>query len=184
LPTVLLALLLCLAGCVPAARRPSGSVYPLPRRHPDDALAVVTRPQGEGLQIWIDPDTSAPGRCAPRWNPDAARLRGGDGSRPQTGGRAPRREFFEAMDRGLVRWRLHQLYRAVCARVAPDRHFLWLEPPRREAQFHPRPLLRLEGAHLFSDPRAIRRAEKRLLGEPLTPDDLRNDPPVPEPPGP
>jgi hypothetical protein len=184
LPLLLLALALGLAGCEPAARRPSGSSYPLPRRHPDDALAVVTRPGGEGLQIWLDPDTTVSGRCAPRWNPDAARLRGGDGPRPLAGGRAPRQEFYDAMERGLVRWRLRQLYRSLCRRVAPDRSFLWLEPPRREAEYHPRPLLMLEEAHLLSDPRAIRRAEKGLLGQPLSPDDLRSDDPPPEPPGP
>ena len=179
-----LGLVLLLMGCQSALQRPSGSVFPLPRQHPDDALAVVTRPGGEGLQIWIDADTSQSGRCQPRWNPDAARLEGGDGARPRSGGRAPRQEFYDAMARGLVRWRLLQLHRAHCARVAPQSRFQWIEPPRSEAQFRPTPPLRLEEGHLLSDPRSIRRAEKRLLGQPLTPDDWRSEPEPPQPPGP
>ena len=177
-------LLLVLAGCQPAERRSSGRVFPLPRHHPDDALAVVTRPGGEGLQIWLDSDTDVPGVCSPRWNPDAARLRGGDGPRPTAFGRAPRQEFYAAMRHGLVRWQLRRLYASVCRRVAPDRVFRWSEPPRSPAQFRPRPLLMLEERHLLSHPNAIRRAEKRLLGQPLTPEDLRDEHPPPELPGP
>lgn len=179
-----LTLALLLAGCQPAVQRPSGRVFPLPRQHPDDALAVVNRPRGEGLQIWIDADTSQPGRCQPRWNPDAARLVAGDGSSPRAGGRAPRQEFYDALQRGLVRWRLRQLHRAHCTRVAPGRRFQWIEPPRSEAQFRPNPPLRLEEIHLLSDPRSIRRAEKRLMGQPLTPDDWSTETDPIKPPGP
>jgi hypothetical protein len=177
-------LLLALAGCQPASQRSSGRLFPLPRTHADDALAVVTRPGGEGLQIWLDPDTGTPGVCQPRWNPDAARLVGGDGPRPQATGRAPRAEFYAAMARGEVRWQLRRLFASVCRRVAPGRSFRWSEPPRSASEFRPKPLLMLEERHLLSHPNAVRRAEKRLLGQPLTPDDrIDNDPP-PEPPGP
>ena len=182
-PAVLLAALL-LAGCQPAEQRSSGRVFPLPRHHPDDALAVVTRPHGEGLQIWIDSDTGTPGLCRPRWNPDAARLRGGDGPRPVASGRAPRQEFYAAMRRGPVRWQLRRLFASVCRRVAPDRPFRWSEPPRSAGEFRPQPLLMLEERHLLSHPNAIRRAEKRLLGQRLTPEDLRDEHPPPELPGP
>jgi len=159
-------------------------VFPLPRTHPDDALAVVTRPGGEGLQIWLDPDTATPGVCGPRWNPDAARLSGGDGPRPQAMGRAPRAEFYAAMARGEVRWQLRRLFASVCRRVAPERSFRWSEPPRSAAEFRPPPPLMLEERHLLSHPNAIRRAEKRLLGQPLTPEDWIDKDPPPEPPGP
>ena len=47
----------------------------------------------------------------------------------------------------------------------------WQGPPRSEAAFLPvlQPLL--EEEHLLSNPRAVRRAEKQLLGQPLTPED-------------
>jgi hypothetical protein len=184
LPAAALLAALALAGCQPAEMRSSGRVFPLPRHHPDDALAVVTRPGGEGLQIWLDPDTGTPGVCSPRWNPDAARLRGGNGPRPEASGRAPRQEFHAAMRRGVVRWQLRRLFASVCRRVAPERRFLWSEPPRTPDQFRPKPLLMLEERHLLSHPNAIRRAEKRLLGLPLTPEDLRDRPLPPAPSGP
>jgi hypothetical protein len=181
---LLFTLSLVLGGCQPAAQRSSGRVFPLPRRHADDALAVVTRPGGEGLQIWLDPDTDTAGVCQPRWNPDAARLRGGDGPRPVAAGRAPRQEFYAAMARGEVRWQLRRLVASVCRRVAPERTFRWSEPPRSAAEFRAPLLPMREERHRRSHPNAIRRAEKRLRGQPRSPEDLR-DPPLPsEPPGP
>lgn len=179
-----LLLSLLLAGCRPAAERPSGRVFPLPRLRADDALAVVTRPGGEGLQIWLDPDTSRPGRCSPRWNPDAARLRDGDGWHPRASGRAPRQEFYAAMARGEVRWQLQRQFRSLCGRLAPQRRFVWTEPPRRAEDYRPPPPLMLEEQHLLSDPGAVRRAEKRLLGQPLRPEDWREEPDRRERPGP
>jgi len=178
------ALLLALVACQPAERRSSGRVFALPRQHADDGLAVVTRPGGEGLQIWLDPDTSTPGLCRPRWNPDAARLSGGDGPMPRAMGRAPRQEFYAAMARGEVRWQLRRLFAALCRRVAPARAFRWSEPPRSAAEFRTAPLRMLEERHLLSHPNAIRRAEKRLLGQPLRPEDLVDRELPPEPPGP
>lgn len=184
LVALLVGLSLLLVGCQPASQRSSGRLFPLPRQHPDDALAVVTRPGGEGLQIWLDPDTSRPGICRPRWNPDAARLRGGDGPRPVAGGRAPRAEFYAAMARGEVRWQLRRQFTSLCRRVAPRRAFLWSEPPRSAAQFRPPAPLKLEERHLLSHPNAVRRAEKRLLGQPLAPQDLIDRELPPELPGP
>ena len=77
-PLALLGLVV-LWGCVPADQRPSWRIYPLARQRPHDGLAVVNRPAGEGIHIWLDPDTSQPGVCRPRWNPDAARLFDGNG---------------------------------------------------------------------------------------------------------
>lgn len=171
-------------ACTPAEQRPSGRIVPLPRHQPHDGLAVVTRPAGQGLHLWLDPDTSTPGRCRPRWNPDAARLQGGDGPQPRSGGRAPRAEFYAAMARGPVRWQLRQQFIALCRQVAPQRRFQWLEPPRSAAEYRPAALLQLEERHLLSHPRAIRRAEKRLLGQPLSAEDWREEEPRQELPGP
>lgn len=176
-----LLLLTLLAGGCAGADRPSGWVYPLPRRSPHDGLAVVTRPGGEGLHIWLDPDTSTPGVCRPRWNPDAARLRGGNGPTPTSGGRAPREEFYRALGRGPLRWALRRSFAALCRERAPGRRFTWVEPPRSDADFRPEPLPLLEEAHLLSHPTAVRRAEKRLLGIPLAPEDLRDEE-LPRPP--
>jgi len=161
-----------LTGCVSADQRPSGRVYPLARHQPDDGLAVVNRPGGEGLHIWIETDTARPGICRPRWLPDAARLRGGNGPRPTSFGLAPRQEFFQALERGRVRLALRRQMEALCRQRAPGSVFLWEPPPRSEAEHRPPLLPLLEEPDLLSDPRAIRRAEKRLLGLPLTPDDL------------
>ena len=161
-----------LAGCVPAEQRSSGRVYPLPRHQPHDGLAVVTRPGGQGLHIWIETDTSRPGVCRPRWLPDAARLQGGNGPAPTSFGLAPREEFFLAQERGPVRLALRRQAEGLCRQRAPASVFVWEPPPRTAAEHRPPVLPLLEEPDLLSDPRAIRRAEKQLLGLPLTPDDL------------
>ena len=56
--------------------------------------------------------------------------------------------------------------------------------PRSAAEFRPPPLVKLEERHLLSHPNAIRRAEKRLLGQPLTPEDWIDRELPAEPPGP
>ncbi len=171
LPLVLF-LLTQLVACVPADQRPSGRVFPLPRHQPDDGLAVVSRPGGEGLHIWIETDTSQRGLCRPRWLPDAARLRGGNGPQPTSFGLAPREEFFQALASGRVRWALRRQVESLCRQRAPRSTFVWMEPPRTEAQYRPPPLPLLEEPDLLSNPKAVRRAEKKLLGLPLTPDDF------------
>ena len=160
------------AGCVPAEQRSSGRVYPLPRHQPHDGLAVVTRPGGQGLHIWIETDTSRPGVCRPRWLPDAARLQGGNGPAATSFGLAPREEFFLAQERGPVRLALRRQAEGLCRQRAPASVFVWEPPPRTAAEHRPPVLPLLEEPDLLSDPRAIRRAEKQLLGLPLTPDDL------------
>ena len=180
----LAAALASLAGCVPAAQRPNGWVYPLPRHQPNDGLAVGTRPGGEGLHLWLDTDTSEAGLCSPRWNPDAARLRGGSGPAPTSSGRAPRQEFYAAIARGPVRWQLRRQFAALCQQRAPGRRFLWREPPRRAEDFQPTAYPLVEERNLLSNPKAVLRAEKRLLGQPLKPEDFENEEPALEPPGP
>lgn len=173
-----------LGGCVPAAERASGWVYPLPRHQPNDGMAVGTRPGGEGLHLWLDTDTSIPGQCSPRWNPDAARLQRGRSESPSSGGRAPRQEFYAAMARGPVRWQLRRQFAALCRQRAPQSRFLWREPPRRAEDFRPRAYPLVEEGNLLSDPRAVLRAEKRLLGQPLQAEDFQDGEPEQAPPGP
>ena len=175
-------LALLVSGCVPAAERASWRIFGLPRQRPGDGLAVVNRPRGEGLHLWLDVDTGERGVCQPIWNPDGARLRGGNGAEPTSMGRAPREEFFEAVARGPVRLALRRQMEQLCRERAPDRGFRWRPPPRGPRDLPPERLPLLEAADLLSHPRAVRRAEKRLLGQPLTAEDWddRRLPPPPQ----
>jgi hypothetical protein len=130
-------LALLLGGCVRSERISSGRVFPLMRHTPGDGLAVVTGPGGQGIHIWLDPDTTSPGVCRPRWNPDPARLIGGDGPSPRSGGRAPRQEFYGALLRGKVRLALRQQMAELCRQRAPDRRVLWQPPPRLPTRARP-----------------------------------------------
>jgi hypothetical protein len=57
-------------------------------------------------------------------------------------------------------------------------------PPPRRPEDHRDPLPQLTKWDLLSSPRAVNRAEKQLLGQPLKPEDLKDDLPEEEPPGP
>lgn len=162
---------LLVAGCVDSRRHSSGRVFPLTRQQPGDGLAVVNAPGGRGIHIWLDPDSETPGLCRPRWNPDPARLEGGDGPRPRSGGRAAREEFYAALRRGKVRLALRQQMAQLCRQRAPRSRFQWQPPPRSDREFLPVQLPLLEEEHLLSHPTAVRRREKQLLGLPLQPED-------------
>lgn len=164
--TLLAPLLLASAACQPAQLRPSWRVYPLARQAANDGLAVVNQPDGYGLHIWVETDTSQEGICRPRWNPAAARLFNGNGSAPFSSGLATPAEFYAAVQRGPVRQALQRQTEALCRARAPRREFVWSEPPRRAADYKPPPLAALEERHLLSDPEAVQRAEQRLLGAP------------------
>lgn len=179
--SLLLLGLTLLAGCVPAEERPSWRVYALPRLRPGDGLAVVNRPRGEGLHLWLTVRTGEKGVCRPGWNPDAARLRGGNGERPTSMGRAPREEFFEALGHGAVRLALRRQMEQLCRQVAPESRFAWLPPPRSARDLPAERLVLLEEADLLSHPTAVRRGEKLLMGQPLTSEDW-DDRPLPRPP--
>jgi hypothetical protein len=181
LPVPLLGLALLLAGCVPAEERASWRVYALPRQRPGDGLAVVTRPRGDGLHLWLDVHTAERGVCRPSWNPDGARLRGGNGAHPTSGGRAPREEFFEALGHGRVRLALRRQMEELCRQLAPDSAFRWLPPPRTARELPPERWPMVEAEDLLSHPTVVRRVEKLLLGQPLTPADW-DERPRPRPP--
>lgn len=158
------ALLLALAsGCVPAHREPTWAIRPLQRRVPHDGLAVVSQPDGYGLHIWIDTDTSQAGVCSPRWTPDAARLFNGNGTAPFSSGLATREEFFEAVARVDVQRALRVEAEALCRARAPRSRFQWREPPRRPQDVKPQSFPLLEEPDLLSDPNAVERSERQLL---------------------
>ncbi|MEB3308211.1 MAG: hypothetical protein VKK98_08700 [Cyanobacteriota bacterium] len=158
------------AGCVPAHRAPTWSTYPLQRRLPHDGLAVVSQPDGFGLHIWIDIDTSQAGVCRPRWTPDAARLFNGNGTAPFSSGLASRLEFFQAVARSDVQKALRKESEALCRSSAPGRRFQWQQPPLRPQDVKPQRYPLLEEPNLLSDPSAVERSEQQLLlGEPTAP---------------
>ena len=179
-----LSLVLGLAACRPARERASWRILPLPRHQPGDGLAVVSRPGGEGLHLYLDTDTTDQASCRPRWNPDAARLRGGDGPAPRSAGLAPRSEFYAALAHGPLRLALRRAYAELCQRRSPRRPFVWVPPPRQATAFRDRPLPLWEERDLLSNPKAVKRAEKRLLGQPLLREDFLNEEPPRPPDGP
>ena len=152
-----------LSGCVSAHLRPSWSIYPLPRHQNHDGLAVVSQPDGYGLHIWIETDTTTAGLCRPRWIVDPARLFNGNGTAPFSSGLAPRQEFFEAVARADVRRSLRKQSQALCQQRSPRSSFRWLEPPRspREVKAESFPLL--EQSDLLRDPTAEQQQEDQLL---------------------
>ena len=152
-----------LTGCMPAHLRPSWSIYPLERHQRHDGLAVVSQPDGYGLHIWIETDTSTPGLCQPRWIVDAARLFNGNGTAPFSSGLAPRQEFFAAVARADVRRALRQQNQDLCQERAPRRSFRWLEPPRSPQEVKTENFPLLEQSDLLSDPAAVEEQEDQLL---------------------
>ena len=155
------AALLLLSACQHVT--PAMKVYPLSRREPHDGLAVVNQPDGYGLHIWIDTDTSQQGLCRPRWNADAARLFNGNGSAPFSSGLASRQEFFQAVRNGRVNKQLKRESEALCKARAPRASFSWSEPPRQESEVQVEPLPPLEGNDLLPNPSSLRREEQRML---------------------
>ncbi|MEO1002312.1 MAG: hypothetical protein AAFX65_04285 [Cyanobacteria bacterium J06638_7] len=151
------------AGCVPAHRHPSWAIYPLQRRNPHDGLAVVSQPDGYGLHIWIDTDTSEGGICRPRWTPQPARLFNGNGTAPFSSGLASQEEFFAAVAREPVRSALRRESEALCRNRDPRRSFRWLEPPRNAAEVKAEAFPLLQEEDLLSDPEAVQQQEDRLL---------------------
>jgi len=152
-----------LTGCMPAHLRPSWAIYPLERHHSHDGLAVVSQPDGYGLHIWIETDTTTPGLCQPRWIVDAARLFNGNGTSPFSSGLAPRQEFFAAVARADVRRALRQQNQALCMERAPRSSFRWQEPPRSPQEVKAESFPLLEESDLLSDPQAVQEQEDQLL---------------------
>jgi hypothetical protein len=72
----------------------------------------------------------------------------------------------------------------LCRHRAPGRRFQWQGPPPSDAVFLPVLQPQLEEEHLLSNPTAVRRTEKQLLGIPLTPEDWNETRPPRPPDGP
>ena len=143
---------LLLGACGAPKEPPSWRLYPLQRHSPHDGVAVVNQPDGYGLHIFLETDTSDPAICRPRWLPDPARLFNGNGTTPFSSGLATRNEFFAAVARNDVTKALQRELEALCKQRAPDARWLWTEPPRSEAEVLPVQLPALEQGELLTNP--------------------------------
>jgi hypothetical protein len=160
-----------LTACVPAQLRPSWRIYPLQRSQPHDGLAVVNQPDGYGLHLWLETDTSENGVCRPRWVIDGARLFNGNGSAPFSSGLATRQEFFSAVARRDVVRALRQELEALCQARAPRSRWQWLEPPLNPAAVQRGALPARDSALLqtLEDPEARAAAARELEGHQAEP---------------
>ena len=140
-------------------------IFPLQRNTPHDGLAVVSQPDGYGVHLYLETDTSDPAVCTPRWLPDPARLFNGNGSAPFSSGLAPRSEFFAAVHRREVRNSLKQELEALCKLRAPQARWQWLEPPLKPSELTPVSLPALEYPYLLTDPVEEKEREDKLLKE-------------------
>ena len=154
---------LLLVGCGAPEEPPSWRLFPLQRYTPHDGVAVVNQPDGYGLHIYLETDTSFPGVCRPRWLPDPARLFNGNGSTPFSSGLATRQEFFEAVARRDVRDLLQKELEALCKDRAPEERWQWTEPPLQEDQVIPVQLPSLEEEDLLTNPVEELKRARQLL---------------------
>lgn len=154
---------LLLGACAAPNEPPSWRLFPLQRHVPHDGAAVVNQPDGYGLHIYLETDTSFPGVCRPRWLPDPARLFNGNGSTPFSSGLATRQEFFDAVARSDVRALLKGELKALCLARAPDDRWQWTEPPRKAEQVVPVQLPSLEEEDLLTNPVEELKRARQLL---------------------
>ncbi len=140
-------------------------VFPLQRNSPHDGLAVVSQPDGYGIHLYLETDTSNPDICMPRWLPDPARLFNGNGTDPFSAGLAPRSEFLAAVNRRDVRDILRKELKALCKLRAPSARWQWLEPPLKASELKPVSLPALEYPDLLTDPAEEQELEDKLLKE-------------------
>ena len=160
---LLWAVALLLGACAAPKEPPSWRLFPLQRHVPHDGVAVVNQPDGYGLHIYLETDTSFSGVCRPRWLPDPARLFNGNGSSPFSSGLATRQEFFDAVARSDVRALLKGELRALCLSRAPEERWQWTEPPRKEEQVVPVQLPSLEEEDLLTNPVEELKRARQLL---------------------
>ena len=154
---------LLLVACGAPKEPPSWRLVPLQRYTPHDGVAVVNQPDGYGLHIYLETDTSFPGVCRPRWLPDPARLFNGNGSTPFSSGLANRHEFFEAVARRDVRALLEKELKSLCQARAPQDNWQWTEPPLKEDQVIPVQLPALEEDNLLTNPMEELKRARQLL---------------------
>ena len=145
-------LLLLLMSCTSTSEPVKWRVFPLQRHVPHDGLAVVNQPDGYGLHIFLETDTTDPAVCKPRWLPDAARLFNGNGRNPFSSGLATRNEYFSAVGRQDVIRALKQELKALCFAREPKAYWQWNSPPTSEEQVAPLVLPPLEEKDILTDP--------------------------------
>ncbi|MCT4363883.1 MULTISPECIES: hypothetical protein [Synechococcaceae] len=162
---------LLLASCTPSHQSASWRIFPLQRQQPHDGLAVASQPDGYGLHLWLETDTTTRGVCRPRWLPDATRLFNGNGSAPFSSGLATRPEVFEAYGRRDVRQALRRELEALCETRAPRSRWEWSDPPRRLEELKVEPLPPLKEEDLLPDPEQVRQQEEALAPIPPQPED-------------
>ena len=160
-----------LFGC--SAPKPEGTwrVLPLSRNVAHDGLAVVNQPDGYGIHIFLETDTSDPTVCKPRWLPDPARLFNGNGSTPFSSGLGSRQEFFEVVRRRDVTKALQRELKGLCNTRAPEANWQWVAPPRSEDEVVPVRLPALEEEDLLTNPVEELKRVKQLLKEAQQRDD-------------
>ena len=154
---------LLLVGCGAPQDPPSWRLFPLQRYTPHDGVAVVNQPDGYGLHIHLETDTSVAGVCRPRWLPDPARLFNGNGSTPFSSGLATRQEFFDAVARRDVRALLEKELEALCQARAPEDRWQWTEPPLKEDEVVAVQLPSLEEEDLLTNPVEELKRARQLL---------------------
>ena len=154
---------LLLGACAAPKEPPSWRLFPLQRHSPHDGVAVVNQPDGYGLHIYLETDTSFRGVCRPRWLPDPARLFNGNGSTSFSSGLATREEFFNAVARRDVRALLKSELKALCQSRAPEDRWQWTEPPRSDDQVVPVQLPSLEEEDLLTNPVEELKRSRQLL---------------------
>ena len=160
----LIALLMgCAAPSPKVEEPPSWKVFALKRYTAHDGLAVVNQPDGYGIHIYLETDTSTSNVCRPRWLPDPARLFNGNGTTPFSSGLATRAEFFAAVEREDVIEALQRELQALCLARAPKATWEWIEPPLTPEQVVPVQLPALEQEDLLTSPVEELKRVKQLL---------------------
>ena len=160
-------LVIGLVSCGVSSEPPSWRIFALQRHAAHDGLAVVNQPDGYGIHIVLETDTSDPEVCQPRWLPDAARLFNGNGSTPFSSGLAGRTEFFQAVARRDVLRALQGELQQLCALRAPQARWTWTKPPRSQAEVIPVELPALEEEDLLTNPvEELKRLKQLLKNQP------------------
>jgi hypothetical protein len=163
-------LVMGLVSCGVSSEPPSWRIFALQRHGAHDGLAVVNQPDGYGIHIFLETDTSDRAVCQPRWLPDAARLFNGNGSTPFSSGLASRDEFFDAVARGDVVKALQGELKQLCALREPKAQWIWTTPPRSEAEVIPVELPALEEEDLLTNPvEELKRLKELMKHQPDVP---------------
>lgn len=160
-------LVIGLLSCDVSSEPPSWRIFALQRHAAHDGLAVVNQPDGYGIHIVLETDTSDREVCQPRWLPDAARLFNGNGTTPFSSGLASRSEFFQAVARRDVLRALQGELQQLCALRAPEARWTWTNPPRSDMEVIPVELPALEEEDLLTNPvEELKRLKKLMKNQP------------------